>query len=116
MIINDLHDGDADEYTCRATNSKGTRSTRAQLKIKTKPRVFIPPKYHGGYEAQKVREREEKRGREREKRETERERERERERARTNLLCIANPLVILDGALEHAHIVHQARQGTLNDC
>ncbi|CAJ0936046.1 unnamed protein product, partial [Mesorhabditis belari] len=28
-------------------------TTRAQLKVKTKPRVFVPPKYHGGYEAQK---------------------------------------------------------------
>lgn len=53
LIINDLTSEDADEYTCRATNSSGTRSTRANLRIKTKPRVFIPPKYHGGYEAQK---------------------------------------------------------------
>ncbi|CAA98064.2 Twitchin [Caenorhabditis elegans] len=53
LIINDLTSDDADEYTCRATNSSGTRSTRANLRIKTKPRVFIPPKYHGGYEAQK---------------------------------------------------------------
>ncbi|ULT95623.1 hypothetical protein L3Y34_004374 [Caenorhabditis briggsae] len=53
LIINDLTSDDADEYTCRATNSSGTRSTRASLRIKTKPRVFIPPKYHGGYEAQK---------------------------------------------------------------
>ncbi|CAD6198887.1 unnamed protein product, partial [Caenorhabditis auriculariae] len=53
LIINDLSADDADEYTCRATNSSGTRSTRASLKIKTKPRLFIPPKYHGGYEAQK---------------------------------------------------------------
>lgn len=53
LIVNDLHADDADEYTCRAVNTKGTRSTRANLKIKVKPRVFIPPKYHGGYEAQK---------------------------------------------------------------
>ncbi|PAV56317.1 hypothetical protein WR25_15732 isoform E [Diploscapter pachys] len=53
LIINNLHAEDADEYTCRASNSAGSRSTRANLKIKTKPRVFIPPKYHGGCEAQK---------------------------------------------------------------
>nr|AZI15635.1 UNC-22 [Auanema rhodensis] len=53
LIVNDLNSEDADEYTCRATNSSGTKSTRAQLQLKSKPRVFIPPKYHGGYEAQK---------------------------------------------------------------
>uniref|UniRef100_A0A1I7XS04 non-specific serine/threonine protein kinase n=1 Tax=Heterorhabditis bacteriophora TaxID=37862 RepID=A0A1I7XS04_HETBA len=53
LMINKITPEDADEYTCRATNSSGTKSTRAQLQIKTKPRVFIPPKYHGGLESQK---------------------------------------------------------------
>ncbi|CAJ0936412.1 unnamed protein product, partial [Mesorhabditis belari] len=53
LIVNDVQADDADEYSCRAVNAKGTRTTRAQLKVKTKPRVFVPPKYHGGYEAQK---------------------------------------------------------------
>ncbi|CAJ0587388.1 unnamed protein product, partial [Mesorhabditis spiculigera] len=53
LIIQDVQPDDADEYSCRAVNTKGTRTTRANLKIKSKPRVFVPPKYHGGYEAQK---------------------------------------------------------------
>uniref|UniRef100_A0A183D9J5 Fibronectin type-III domain-containing protein n=1 Tax=Gongylonema pulchrum TaxID=637853 RepID=A0A183D9J5_9BILA len=47
-----LHADDADEYTCRATNAKGTKTTQAQLAVRSKPRVFVPPRYHGGYEAQ----------------------------------------------------------------
>lgn len=53
MVINDLHADDADEYSCRATNSNGTKSTQAQVTICSKPRVFLPPRYHGGYEAKK---------------------------------------------------------------
>ncbi|KHN73749.1 Twitchin [Toxocara canis] len=53
LRINDLHGDDADEYSCRASNALGSRSTKAQLSIRTKPRIFIPPRYHGGYEAQK---------------------------------------------------------------
>uniref|UniRef100_F1KQB5 non-specific serine/threonine protein kinase n=1 Tax=Ascaris suum TaxID=6253 RepID=F1KQB5_ASCSU len=53
LIINDLQGDDADEYSCRASNSLGSRSTKAQLSIRSKPRIFIPPRYHGGYEAQK---------------------------------------------------------------
>uniref|UniRef100_A0A0N5D1Z0 non-specific serine/threonine protein kinase n=1 Tax=Thelazia callipaeda TaxID=103827 RepID=A0A0N5D1Z0_THECL len=53
LIIYDLHGDDADEYTCRATNSQGSKSTHAQLTIRSKPRVFLPPRYHGGYEAKK---------------------------------------------------------------
>ncbi|KAK0400071.1 hypothetical protein QR680_003339 [Steinernema hermaphroditum] len=53
LIINDLQPEDADEYTCRATNTVGSRSTRAQLQIREKPRVFVPPRYHGGYEVNK---------------------------------------------------------------
>ncbi|OZC09937.1 hypothetical protein X798_03043 [Onchocerca flexuosa] len=53
LIINDLHADDADEYSCRATNSKGTKSTQAQIAVYSKPRVFLPPRYHGGYEVKK---------------------------------------------------------------
>lgn len=53
LVINDLHADDADEYTCRATNAKGTKATQAQLSVLSKPRVFVPPRYHGGYEAKK---------------------------------------------------------------
>ncbi|TMS38626.1 hypothetical protein L596_005310 [Steinernema carpocapsae] len=53
LIINNLHHEDADEYTCRATNSQGSRTTRATLQIREKPRVFVPPRYYGGYEVNK---------------------------------------------------------------
>ncbi|KAK5968521.1 Twitchin [Trichostrongylus colubriformis] len=53
LMVNHANADDADEYTCRATNKFGTKSTRAQLLTMSRPRVFLPPKYHGGYEAQK---------------------------------------------------------------
>ncbi|XGW29138.1 hypothetical protein V3C99_008720 [Haemonchus contortus] len=53
LMVNHANPEDADEYTCRATNKFGTKSTRAQLLLMSKPRVFLPPRYHGGYEAQK---------------------------------------------------------------
>uniref|UniRef100_A0A915DCR3 Twitchin n=1 Tax=Ditylenchus dipsaci TaxID=166011 RepID=A0A915DCR3_9BILA len=46
LIINNLHAEDEDEYTCRATNPLGSKSTRAQLKLSSKPRVFLPPRYN----------------------------------------------------------------------
>ena len=36
LMINHLHLEDEDEYTCRATNAKGSRSTRAELSLKCK--------------------------------------------------------------------------------
>lgn len=53
LMVNHINSEDAGEYTCRATNKFGTKSTRAQLLLKQKPRVFVPPRYHGGHEAQK---------------------------------------------------------------
>lgn len=53
LVINDLHADDADEYACRARNSNGTKSTQAQIAIYSKPRVFLPPRYHGVYEAKR---------------------------------------------------------------
>ncbi|KAL3982100.1 Fibronectin type III domain family protein [Acanthocheilonema viteae] len=53
LVINDLHADDADEYSCRATNSNGTKSTQAEITVCSKPRVFLPSRYHGGYEAKK---------------------------------------------------------------
>lgn len=53
LIVGDLQPEDADEYTCRASNAAGTKSTRASLQIKSKPKIFIPPRYHGGLEAEK---------------------------------------------------------------
>ncbi|KAI1733007.1 fibronectin type III domain-containing protein [Ditylenchus destructor] len=50
LIVNNLHNEDEDEYTCRATNASGSRSTRAQLKLSTKPRVLVPPRYNLGVE------------------------------------------------------------------
>jgi hypothetical protein len=62
LIINELYGEDADEFSCRATNEGGVKSTRcdviikctrygfkfAQVHINTfsaKPRVYIPPRY-----------------------------------------------------------------------
>ena len=36
LMINDVQFEDAEEFSCRATNSAGTKSTRAELKIKCK--------------------------------------------------------------------------------
>uniref|UniRef100_A0A1I7S352 non-specific serine/threonine protein kinase n=1 Tax=Bursaphelenchus xylophilus TaxID=6326 RepID=A0A1I7S352_BURXY len=52
LLINHLRLEDEDEYTCKATNSMGSRITRAQLKLSSKPRLFVPPKYHLGVEAE----------------------------------------------------------------
>uniref|UniRef100_A0A0N5AQN4 non-specific serine/threonine protein kinase n=1 Tax=Syphacia muris TaxID=451379 RepID=A0A0N5AQN4_9BILA len=56
LTINSLQYDDADEYTCKATNPNGTRSTKAELTVRSKPRVFVPPRYHGGFEAEKGKE------------------------------------------------------------
>lgn len=70
LIISNLHNDDEDEYSCRATNEYGSRTTRAHLKIGctflrhiifiekiddilAKPHVFIPPKYQLGVEVEK---------------------------------------------------------------
>ncbi|KHJ96255.1 immunoglobulin I-set domain protein [Oesophagostomum dentatum] len=53
LMVNHMNSDDIGEYTCRATNKFGTRTTRAQLLLKQKPRIFVPPRYHGGYEANK---------------------------------------------------------------
>lgn len=36
LLINNLHLEDEDEYTCKATNTMGSRTTRAQLKLSGK--------------------------------------------------------------------------------
>lgn len=66
LLVNNLHLDDQDEYTCKATNSMGSRTTRAQLKLSGKPdcfvflhasparpRLFVPPRYHMGVEGDK---------------------------------------------------------------
>ncbi|KAJ1363943.1 Twitchin [Parelaphostrongylus tenuis] len=53
LMVNHVNPDDADEYTCRAVNKFGLKSTRAQLQIMSKPKVFLPPRYHGGLEVEK---------------------------------------------------------------
>uniref|UniRef100_A0A0K0CTJ0 non-specific serine/threonine protein kinase n=1 Tax=Angiostrongylus cantonensis TaxID=6313 RepID=A0A0K0CTJ0_ANGCA len=53
LMVNHVNPDDADEYTCRAVNKFGSKSTRAQLQIMSKPKVFLPPRYHGGLEVEK---------------------------------------------------------------
>ncbi|KAE9421213.1 hypothetical protein Angca_004091, partial [Angiostrongylus cantonensis] len=53
LMVNHVNPDDADEYPCRAVNKFGSKSTRAQLQIMSKPKVFLPPRYHGGLEVEK---------------------------------------------------------------
>ncbi|KAI6175533.1 hypothetical protein M3Y97_00699600 [Aphelenchoides bicaudatus] len=53
LLVSNLHLEDEDEYTCRATNSMGSRTTRANLKLSARPRLFVPPRYHMGLESDK---------------------------------------------------------------
>uniref|UniRef100_A0AAF5DMX8 non-specific serine/threonine protein kinase n=1 Tax=Strongyloides stercoralis TaxID=6248 RepID=A0AAF5DMX8_STRER len=50
LIVNGISLDDVDEYSCRVSNKFGFKSTRASLKMKSKPRVFVPPKYITGLE------------------------------------------------------------------
>lgn len=43
--ISNVFGEDADEYTCRASNKAGTRTTRAELFIKTPPKLNVPPRF-----------------------------------------------------------------------
>ena len=45
LKINSVYGEDADEYCCKASNKAGTRSTRAELIIKTPPKIFVPPRF-----------------------------------------------------------------------
>lgn len=45
LIVRNLHLEDEDEYTCKATNSMGTRTTRAQLKISCKFQTALKQQY-----------------------------------------------------------------------
>src|SRR5699024_7837674 len=45
LRIDSVYGEDADEYCCKATNKAGTRSSRAELLIKTPPRLQVPPRF-----------------------------------------------------------------------
>lgn len=45
LIINSVYGEDADEYTCRATNKAGVKSTKGALVIKTPPKLNVPPRF-----------------------------------------------------------------------
>lgn len=45
LRIDGVYGEDADEYYCKATNKAGTRTSRAELIIKTAPRLFLPPRF-----------------------------------------------------------------------
>ncbi|CAG0924894.1 unnamed protein product, partial [Notodromas monacha] len=45
LVIYDVYGEDADEYSCRAINPGGVKSTRAELIIKTPPKFNIPPRF-----------------------------------------------------------------------
>ena len=45
LVVKGAFGEDEDTYTCRAVNSGGTKSTKAELKIKTPPRLNVPPRF-----------------------------------------------------------------------
>ena len=45
LRIENVYGEDADEYCCRASNKAGTRTSRAELIIKTPPRLHVPPRF-----------------------------------------------------------------------
>ncbi|XP_065089532.1 twitchin isoform X13 [Ochlerotatus camptorhynchus] len=45
LAINDVFGEDADEYTCRAVNKGGVKSTKASLIIKSPPKLNVPPRF-----------------------------------------------------------------------
>ncbi|XP_017494185.1 PREDICTED: twitchin-like, partial [Rhagoletis zephyria] len=45
LKINGVYGEDADEYSVKATNKAGTRSSRAELIIKTAPKIYVPPRF-----------------------------------------------------------------------
>ncbi|XP_065220483.1 twitchin isoform X27 [Planococcus citri] len=45
LIINNVYGVDADEYTCRASNKGGSKSTKAELIIMTPPKFNVPPRF-----------------------------------------------------------------------
>ncbi|XP_037070961.1 twitchin-like isoform X2 [Pollicipes pollicipes] len=45
LDIRDVYGEDADDYSCRAHNPGGHKSTRASLTIKTAPKINVPPRF-----------------------------------------------------------------------
>ena len=45
LRIDNVYGEDADEYCCKASNKAGTRSSRAELLIKTAPKLHVPPRF-----------------------------------------------------------------------
>ncbi|KRY50894.1 Twitchin [Trichinella britovi] len=53
LVINDLFGEDADEYSCRALNIAGCRSTTGEVFIKSAPKILLPPHYQARVEFRK---------------------------------------------------------------
>ena len=45
LRIDNVFGEDADEYCCKASNKAGTRTSRAELIIKTAPKLHVPPRF-----------------------------------------------------------------------
>jgi hypothetical protein len=45
LVVKGVFGEDEDSYTCRAVNTGGTKSTKADLTIKTPPRLKVPPRF-----------------------------------------------------------------------
>lgn len=47
LVVKGVYGEDEDTYTARAVNNGGTKSTKADLKIKTAPKLSVPPRFRG---------------------------------------------------------------------
>ncbi|XP_071104533.1 twitchin-like isoform X3 [Haliotis cracherodii] len=45
LVVHDVFGEDADEYTVRATNRGGSRASRAELEIRSPPKINVPPRF-----------------------------------------------------------------------
>jgi hypothetical protein len=45
LTVKEVFGEDEDAYSCRAVNTGGTKSTKAELKIKMPPRLNVPPRF-----------------------------------------------------------------------
>ncbi|XP_041366543.1 twitchin-like isoform X3 [Gigantopelta aegis] len=45
LVVRNVYGEDADEYSCRASNRGGSRTSRAELEIRSPPKVNVPPRF-----------------------------------------------------------------------
>ncbi|ESO91797.1 hypothetical protein LOTGIDRAFT_121777 [Lottia gigantea] len=45
LLIHNIYGEDADEYSCRASNKGGSKTSRAELSIRSPPKINVPPRF-----------------------------------------------------------------------